>query len=125
MISSPQLAGMTLANPARRHACASCTGVAGNAASKASVRMMAIGTVWGAVGWLNVGAATASVMKPRADARKCDTPARSEPCWNVAREAGHPTHTAAHALSSAARTLQPRILVAGCEDGSGGKQHRV
>src|SRR6187549_2548917 len=73
MSSSPQLAGMTLANPARRQACASCTGVAGNAARTASVPMIAIDTVLGAVGGLDVGAATAEVIKPRAETQKNDS----------------------------------------------------
>src|SRR5512143_1772450 len=61
-ISSPQLAGTTLANPARIHAWASCTGVAGQAASSASVPRTTIGTVCGTVCWVGVGAATARVM---------------------------------------------------------------
>ena len=38
------LAGTALENPARRQACASCTGVAGKAASSASVPRMTMGT---------------------------------------------------------------------------------
>src|SRR5215207_7908262 len=43
--SSPQLAGTATENPRRRHACASCTGVAGAAASTTSLPTIAtIGT---------------------------------------------------------------------------------
>src|SRR5262245_54687737 len=71
--SSPQLAGITFANPARIHACASCTGVAGNAASTASVPRITTGTVCGTVGWFEVWAATASQYA----AGRCDDDARA------------------------------------------------
>jgi CRP/FNR family cyclic AMP-dependent transcriptional regulator len=61
--SSPQLAGITALKPAARHACASCTGVAGAALSTASVPRISIeGTV--------VGTAGANASRADADSRE-------------------------------------------------------
>src|SRR5262245_66009864 len=89
--SSPQLAGTTFAKPARIHACASCTGVAGNAASTASVPRITTGTVCGTGGWVGVLEDTARVRKRY----RCDGDASTgmeRDVQNVSRQKGLGRH---------------------------------
>src|SRR4051794_8046333 len=117
MSSSPQLTGMTFANPARRHACASCTGDAGNAASTASVPRMTIGTAACTVGSeTRTGDDNRKLRKPRAGTVSTS---RSDQRAKAVHKLSSTTENEKRDVLVAAQTLQTSSREAGCEDAGG------